>query len=253
MKSLSFVSLAWVLVAQSASAQLIVNSPLPISEQVNVRIIVVANNDGSNPAPLFGTATQQASIFAKVDTIWAQAGIDVNFTFSSSNYLSTFALTGTAGSNNPRPTGDLNTIVSNAAAAGGILDPNPNTINLFMVRIVPGFSQTSNNTSNGLAFVGGNGIAFWAGPNLPGFSGGEDVIASVLAHEIGHNLGLSHISETENLMQSSGDGERLNSAQISTALASRFSVAVVPEPLLSPALFTIGVFVWRRRRPSRAL
>jgi hypothetical protein len=237
----------------TASAALIVNSALPITERINVQIITVADNAGANTAPLFGTASEQASIFSLVDQIWAQAGIDVEFTFRAGTYNNTFALTGTAGNNNPRPTGDLNTIISNAASTGGVLSPNPNTLNLFVTRIVPGFSQTSDNTSNGLAFVGANGITFWAGPNLPSFLGGREVIASVLAHEIGHNMGLNHIVEAQNLMQEGGspdDGERLNAAQIATALASPFSVTIpVPEPTSIAALsLCLGLILMRQRR-----
>lgn len=228
---------------------LIVNPAQPITQQVEVNLIQVRDNAGANAAPLFGTVAQQNAIFGFIDTIWAQAGVDVVFQ-TATTYDSTFALSGTPGSNNPRPTGDLNTIVTNAAAAGGILDPNPNVLNLFMVQIVPGFSQTSNNTSNGLAFVGGNGITFWAGPNLPSFVGGQEVVAAVLAHEIGHNLGLNHIVEAENLMQAGGSanqGERLNAAQIQTALASPFTVAI-PEPASLSALIACIAAVRRRRR-----
>jgi hypothetical protein len=253
MKRTLLMALAFILVAQSASAQLIVNSSLPIVERVNVRVIPVANNDGLSPAPLFGTAPQQANIFSFVDTIWSQAGIDVNFTFAPTIYNNSFANFGTPGNNNPRPTGDLNTIISSANSAGGILDPDPNTLNLFMVNIVPGFPQTNEFTTNGLAFINGNGMAFWAGPELPTFGAGQEVIASVLSHEIGHNLGLDHITEPENLMQAGGSsfpGERLNAVQIATALNSPYTVPV-PEPLMTPALIAIGVFAWRRRVASK--
>ena len=49
-------------------------------------------------------------------------------------------------------------------------------------------------------------MAMWAGPNLFSFNGGREIIASVLAHEIGHNLGLPHIGASQNLMQSGGSG-----------------------------------------------
>ncbi len=235
-----------------AKAALVVNGPQPIAERINVRVIGVADNAGANAAPLWGTPAQQALVFSMVDQIWAQAGIDVDFTFRAGTYDNTFAHTGTPGSNNPRSTGDLNTIITAAAAASGVLSTDPNTLNLFMVRIVPGFSQTSDNTSNGLAFLGGNGITYWAGPNLPGFTGGQEVLAAVLAHEIGHNMGLDHIAESQNLMQEGGSanpGQRLNSAQIATSLASSFSVPV-PEPTAGALIALAGVFTARRRRAA---
>lgn len=218
-----------------------------------MRIVQVADADGANAAPLFGTASQQANIFSQIDAIWAQAGIDVDFSFAGGTWNSPFALTGTADNNDPRPTDDLDLIVAQAGAAG-LLAVDPLVINLFLVRIVPGFSQTSNNTSNGLAFLDANGITLWAGPALTDFQNGRDAIASVLAHEIGHNLGLDHLAEIENLMQSGGDGERLNAAQIATALASPFSVPI-PEPATWTLLGLGGlmVLIRKRSRDKRAL
>lgn len=80
------------------------------------------------------------------------------------------------------------------------------------------------------------------------------MIASVLAHEIGHNLGLDHLEEAENLMQAGGDadpGQRLNAAQISTALASSFSVPI-PEPATIALLVCGGALAWIRIRRRQA-
>ncbi len=231
----------------SAWGALVVNPAMPIDSRVNVRVIQVADDAGSNAAPLFGAASEQADIFASIDLIWAQAGIDIEFDLLTGTYDNSFALSGAPGINDPRPTSDLNVTVS--AAPFGIKSPDPLTLNLFVVRVVPGFSQTSDNTSNGLAFVNGNGIFLWAGPALVGFQDGRDVIASVLAHEIGHNLGLTHNSIDENLMLSGVglDGERLNAGQISLSRASQFVVAV-PESGVA-VLVIVGlavVFVGRR-------
>jgi hypothetical protein len=228
---LSVYFAAWS-ITSSAPAALIVNAARPITDRVNVNLIGVADDDGTDStAGTFGSATQQAEVFSFVDVIYAQAGVDVEFAFRPGKYNSTFARIGTPGNNNPRPQSDLSTIRSNAAAAGGVLSSDANTLNVFLVTIVPGFSQLSANSSAGIATVNGNGITYYGGANLTGYTGGREVLASVLAHEIGHNLGLNHISETENLMQSGGDGERLNASQIATILASRFSV-IAPAPTL---------------------
>jgi len=230
----------------------IVNAPMPIDRRLEVQVIQVSDTSGAQTAPLFGTIVQQGQIFGAIDTIWAQAGIDVSFKFRLTPYLDDFTFSGTPGSNNPRPTSDLNTIITRANTAGGVLDPNIKVVNLFMVRIVPGFSQTSDNTSNGLAFLDANGVTLWAGPNLASFEGGRDVIASVLAHELGHNLGLDHIVANENLMQAGGspnDGERLNASQIANVRDSTLLV-VIPEPN-SLVLLIFGMSSLALRRRSR--
>lgn len=228
-------------------AELITNAPMPIQYQVTVNPVIVSNTDGSNTAEFFGSAAQEAEIIGFINTIWAQAGIEVVWQ-TPEFWNDTFV---NVGSNPPntRPTSDLNTIV-NMADTGGISDPDPNIINLFFVEIAAGFAETSENTANGLAFVGGNGITQHVGDNLPGFPGGREVVASVVAHEIGHNLGLSHIVEAENLMQSGGSpmqGERLNAAQILTARSSSFA-APVPEPGSLSILIVISVGLVSRRR-----
>jgi len=237
------------------SAALVVNAPAAITEVVTVQPILVSDTGGTNPAGFFGSAGQQASIEGFVDTIWAQAGIDVNF-LAPNTWNNTFANWGTGGppdnSGNTRPGSDLGTVISDGAAAG-VASADPNVINMYFVNIPAGFALPGDNSASGIAILDGNGIMQFVGAGLTGFTGGQEVAASVVSHEIGHNLGLDHIFEAENLMGDVGSvaGERLNSTQVATALASDLSV-VVPVPpalilMLSGLVGLFGVFGKRRQ------
>lgn len=231
----------------SASAALVLNPSLAITEVVNVQAIIVSDDSGANTAEFFGSGAQQAIIESFVDDIWAQAGIDINF-LPTNTWNSSFANSGSGSATVTRPTSDLSTIVADGASAG-VASADPNVINMYFVNIAAGFNLLSENSAAGLGILGGNGITQYVGSNLLSFTGGQEVIAGVVAHEIGHNLGLGHVAEFENLMDSGNAGQRLNSAQISMALDSNFSVAVVPvPPALMLFLSGLGLLGFYRRK-----
>jgi len=237
----------------SAHGAVVVDPPLPITHRVTVQATILAEDDGLNEATAFGDAAQQTLILNSIDQIWAQAGIDIEFQFTLTTWNNSFALAGTAGIET-RPQSDLATIFSQANSEG-IWDPNPLVLNLFFVSVVPGFTPLSDNTAAGLATVGGNGIALFVGSNLLDFDAGQDAIAAVVAHEIGHNLGLPHIgSDLPNLMSPSGTTDQLDASQISSALASSYAVPI-PEPGTVALLVLSGLLfnAVRTHRRTRAL
>ena len=243
--------------AGPSAASLIVNDPRPISEIVTVQPIILSDDDGSNTATFFGTSEQQSSIEGYVDTIWAQAGIDVDF-LAPNYWNDTFANWGENGppdnGGETRPTSDLKKIV-NAGKDQGVTNQNSVVINMFFSQIPAGYAKLKDNYAAGLAFIGANGISQYVGSNLLTWSGGQEVIASVVAHEIGHNLGLNHVPDLENLMNVTDEknGARLNDIQIATALDSPFSVpAPVPLPAAGWLLISglIGLKITFRKRHS---
>ncbi len=252
----SSVVVGFTLVTAPASSALVLNSAMTITDVVTVQPIILSDTGGGNTANYFGDASQSATIMGHVDSIWAQAGIDVNF-LSANTWNNTFANSGNG--SDPRPQSDLNTIATDGDAAGvssGSLD----IINMYFVLHSAGHSLLSANSAAGLASLPGNTVTQYVGTNLLGFAGGLEVIASVVAHEIGHNLGLGHfMSGGQNLLQpgsSSDQGERLTAGQISTALASNLSASVTPVPIPPAiALFLSGlaIFGFMRRKRQQQL
>lgn len=186
----------------------------PATHQVVVRPIV-ARKDASNVANFMGTQSSEDYIKAQVGIIWSQLGVQITW-LDEAEFTDSFYYDGSPNdySGSSRPTGDLSAVLTNPGSPA--LSGNPIELNMLFVEISPGFPQLNGNTAAGYARVDRNGSTLYVGSNLLGWNGGRDVVASVIAHEIGHNLGLPHYQADEsNLMYSGsdGDGEELIASQ----------------------------------------
>jgi len=242
------------LAAFEAKAQLTLNPARPITHYLYVQPIIAmqAESEGGATATFFGNNVQKAEIESYVDQMWAQAGIDVTF-LDAVYYESSFAYDGHPAdySGAVRPMSDMTPMFTT-----GPVHTDPRVLNIFFLNVVPGFSQQGPNTANGLSFLDRNGVGIYIGENLLGWPGGMQALSSVVAHEIGHSLGVDHLVESGNLMEEGHTGHRINSAQIATiftddpgAIDGYDMLVPVPEPtsgILMVAAF--GLSVIRRRR-----
>lgn len=246
-----------------ASAELIVNSGAPIDLRLTVQPIIVSNSDNTNMATFMGTAAQEAAIKLNVDRIWGQAGINVHW-LTPNHWNSTFANIGTVPLPGTRPASEYEQILSQGQAAG--VSAPTNILSMYFIDVVPGFpvagapDPQSRYGGEGLATVSGPGSTIRFGDLLPGaiFMGdplGEQFAAKLLAHEIGHNLGLLHLNEAANLMLAAdptppeiGINARLNAGQILTVRESDQFLTAVPEPSSIAIGYLIGLVALIRQR-----
>ena len=212
--------------------------------QLTIQPINVCDNAGlncGNPAEnVFAAETQK---------IWAQAGIDVTFlAFNQLNNTSFLSID----EDNVTPAPSLANL---AFGAGNQQNADPTVINMYFVDDIDAGGA---GTTFGIAFVGGNGVAI--ADEVFTANGGLGRIDTI-AHELGHNLGLSHSDPgmtADYLMRAGGgrnvpgsiaditpDGDGndlLTVAQINEAQESGFVTqneeVILPEPAGIAAMLT---------------
>lgn len=107
-----------------------------------------------------------------IDTIWVQAGIDINF-LTPNTWNNTFANWGSGGPPDnggiSRPQSDLNMIETLSVGPPSVRNSDPNVINMFFVNIAAGFPLLGANNAAGLVERPGNDITQYVGTNLLNF------------------------------------------------------------------------------------
>ena len=187
-------------------------TPNPIVERVFVQPIIVSDDDGSNTALSFGTPEQETEIQRRVNRIYNQAGVEIVF-LPSKQFNSTFA---NGDADVERSALDFGEIIRRGGAAG-VGSSDPLVLDYYFINQVPGGDFA------GRAFINANGATQEVTDFSLASQSGRASIAKTFAHEIGHNLGLTHTAVSGLLGTDGTTAVNLADSQISQILDSPFS------------------------------
>jgi hypothetical protein len=218
MRILINLLLAQAFLCISAVAEVETYGPTSLRYEIALRFVVTETTGGAR-AKDFGNATQRAYIQAQMDKILAQFGASVKFPTNDSTWVSDYGYEGTGVGN--RTTSDLNWIFTNIPV--DYYQPDDGVVTVVFCERTPGFDYRGFYDTNGYAYIGGNGITFFLGDGMLQNNGNMDIVAAVLAHELGHNLDLPHVNSHDNLMNSTIYEGYLESNQTGIVIDGRFT------------------------------
>jgi len=188
---------------------------------LTVQPIVVRGDDGLEPASM-------AIPEALVDRAYLKAGLDFYF-LEPLYYDNTAARDGLV---------NLDEIVKSAKAAG-VMRGHGNIVNMFFVNAVDG-----NKGPLGRGMLGGD-ITFIALDRNSTLANVRDQEAFVIAHEVGHNLGLNHAVDDENVPNDipniQGDGPFADRIDPRFSLNAYQVELLRKSPLVRPRIETLSV------------
>ncbi len=239
--------------AETASAAVKVNSPIPIDQKVELNLIAVGTSDGTQQATAFGNPSQRSYIESQIDSVWAQAGIDVELSSKLTPYQDDFAFDGrpndySLASGNTRPFNDLYKILSDGDLAG-VGSPSSSIVDVYFVNVVPCWGERGYYQTNGCARGNRGGFVFYLGEGMLTSTRNMDIVAGVFSHELGHNLGLTHVSDKSNLMNPTIYNGRLTPAQVDLVRQNNSGLlSPIPEPSSVLLLILSSLFAFNRKR-----
>lgn len=164
-----------------------------VVERVVVQPILVSDNDGSNRSSFFGPPIEEAETLARIDRVFNQAGVDVQF-LDAVPFNNTFV---NSGFTEERPASDLPAIIS-AGEAAGVVNDDPNVINIFFVQNAPGTAISGISPVNA-AVLNGNGVVLEV-VDLLESAGNRQRNAFATVQGIARNLGLTPTLGANNVL-----------------------------------------------------
>ena len=165
-----------------------------ISQTVNLNIIDLCDTTGTICAPAGNVQTYVNYATA----IYAQAGIGIAATAVQKLDLPNYSDCGITTASTVCTAGLLSSSRDLVNTPGHLQSTTKNTLNVYLVNNLVTASNGAGTPGYGWGLIGGNGLVVATGTNPT-----TKLTAAIdtMAHELGHNLGLDHVDQSDNLMK----------------------------------------------------